>query len=270
MSSRSRVPSFGVRRDKILFHKITPFQEIRVARRKNRLKLYFIEDDEEYLQSEMSLNNPHYPLPSYINVLQSALLAPIEPRNVLVIGLGGGAIPRIWSRLFPKCRFRCLEVDRVVHRVARKYFQLPPTNVCRVTLGDADLLIAELPRQSFDFVILDAFQGCSIPDPLIGEPFLDQVSEILQDAGVLVVNLHQGVGYLKRYFSRLCVRFPNNLFFRMPGRLNVIQVGRRSGWNWDSTQIRQRMAELDVLFKPIGYDPRPLLSWRVSSPFVKG
>ena len=52
--------------------------------------------------------------------MASVLFAP-DPKNILIIGLGGGTLPMAFHRLFAGASIHAIEIDTAVIKVAKKY-----------------------------------------------------------------------------------------------------------------------------------------------------
>ena len=48
------------------------------------------------------------------------------PQNVLIVGLGGGSLPRALAAMLPATHIDVVEIDPAVTRVARSYFMFAP------------------------------------------------------------------------------------------------------------------------------------------------
>ncbi len=77
------------------------------------------------------------------------------PRNVLVLGLGGGTVTRQLRALLPAVRLVGVEIDQDVVDLARGYLHLDDSGV-EVHVGDAYDFLAST-KESFDAIIDDLF-----------------------------------------------------------------------------------------------------------------
>ena len=75
-------------------------------------------------QSAMSREAPHRLVLSYTRSMLSGLLFTRKPRSALVLGLGGGSLPRFLMHVFPTCRIDVVERRAKVVQVAHDYFHL--------------------------------------------------------------------------------------------------------------------------------------------------
>ncbi len=108
--------------------------------------------------------------------------------RALVIGLGGGAYPRLLLQQHKAVVVDAVDIDPVVVDAARRFFALPTDPRLRVHVKDGAAFVASA-RAGYDVVLLDAFSGNSIPDALAGVGFFADVRRVLADRGVVVLNL---------------------------------------------------------------------------------
>src|SRR5690606_10573719 len=77
------------------------------------------------IQSAMRLDAPDDLALAYTRTMMAALLFHPEPRDVTLIGLGGGSLAKYIYRELPRARIVALEVDARVVTAARHMFHLP-------------------------------------------------------------------------------------------------------------------------------------------------
>lgn len=145
-------------------------------------------------QTRIDLDEPNRLILRYAQMSFAGLLLTPEPRSILVAGLGGGSIPRIFSNLLPDASIDVVELDPAMVGVAKKYFMFEETANMRVHEDDARAFIrrAGLQGSQYDYIVLDAFDDDVIPSHLCTAEFLEEVKQILSPGGVLVANtLHR-------------------------------------------------------------------------------
>lgn len=130
---------------------------------------------------------PRSALPTPTSTSTTALSSTIAPR-ALVIGLGGGAFPRLLLQQHKAVVVDAVDIDPVVVDAARRFFALPNDKRLVVHVKDGAAFVASA-RAGYDVVLLDAFSGNSIPDALASVGFFADVRRVLADRGVVVLNL---------------------------------------------------------------------------------
>ncbi|MBN4053803.1 fused MFS/spermidine synthase, partial [Haliea sp. AH-315-K21] len=141
-------------------------------------------------QSCRFLENPQELVFPYAKMTLSSLLVQAEPQRILIIGLGGGTLPEVYHTLFPEAEIIISEIDEAVLRVAEDFFEFEQTDKIKVDIGDGRVYVkrAALRNESFDLVIIDAFNGEYIPEHLMTEEFLEEIKSLLPEDGMLVSN----------------------------------------------------------------------------------
>lgn len=107
----------------------------------------------------------------------------------LVVGLGAGAVPTWYEA--QGVRTAAVEIDPEVLAVARSHFGLP--DGVTVHLGDARQVLASR-RETYDYLVMDAFTGDTSPGHLLSREALTLVRERLTPKGVAAFNFHGSLG----------------------------------------------------------------------------
>jgi hypothetical protein len=148
----------------------------------------------------IDLNTPHRPGLEYARNMLLALAFNPQPRSFLILGLGGGAIPRMLRSACRGAAIEAVEVDPAVPDIARRFFRLGDLLHLDIHNEDAAEYVARCGR-TYGCVILDAYIGDVIPQQCRTREFCDSIRERLSADGVLAVNL-MGTD-LKRYTDLL-------------------------------------------------------------------
>jgi len=129
----------------------------------------------------------------YTQLAFAGLLLNRAPAKVLVIGLGGGVIPRDMHDYFPEAEIDVVEIDPEIVKVAELFFFFKPDERLRVYVADGREFVQQQasrePRPAYDMVILDSFNSEYIPFHMSTREFLEQVADILHPRGVVVANV---------------------------------------------------------------------------------
>lgn len=114
-------------------------------------------------QTAVLATDPTVPVLEYARNTLLALAFCEQLHTALVLGLGGGAIPRLLQRGNPGLTVDIVEIDPQMVEVAREYFAFRPANDLRVIVDDACRFIEAAPPASYDMVVLDAYLGMQMP-----------------------------------------------------------------------------------------------------------
>jgi len=140
----------------------------------------------EAIQSSMKLGDPFALALDYTRCMMAFLLFHPRPREVLMIGLGGGSLAKFVHRNLKHARVRAIECDARVVQAARSHFDLPPDDArLAIEIGDGAQALA--PR-CCDVLMVDGFEDEAQAPGLASQDFYDAAFLALRTPGVLVVN----------------------------------------------------------------------------------
>lgn len=141
-------------------------------------------------QSCLYKSDPQHLVFNYTKLLFSGLLLIEQPKNILIIGLGGGTMSNTLHQLYPQSTITNVEIDPAVIKVARQYFGFVENQHVTSTVQDGRIFIkrAALKKQQYDWIILDAFNGDYIPEHLLTQEFLQEAKNLLTSNGILSAN----------------------------------------------------------------------------------
>ena len=195
--SRSARQTLGV-----LEHEETSaYSTIRVRRDGDVRLLTFVRDDgRELVQSRVDLTAPQSLASPYARSMFASYLYQPEPRRVLVVGLGGGAMVRFLAHHAPDVHVDAVEIDPVVVRLADQYFSVRSGGNVRIVTADAVAFIAAT-EERYDLIFMDAFlrpsgdtDGTGVPTRLKTVAFLGRVKQALAPGGAVAFNINQHAG----------------------------------------------------------------------------
>lgn len=143
------------------------------------------------IQSRMDLRDPYALDLEYTRTMMAFLLFVPEPKQIAMIGLGGGSLAKFCHRHLPRARIHVVEINP--HVIAlRDEFHVPPDNErFRVVPGDGAHYVRYQATRC-DVLMVDGFDSDGLPDRLCSQRFYDDAFDSLQPGGMMVVNLHAG------------------------------------------------------------------------------
>lgn len=184
------------------------------------------------VQSSMRLKAPNDLELAYTRAMMAFLLFVPPPRNVLMIGLGGGSLAKFIHYRMPSAQVDAIEVNPQVVAVARQSFHLPPDGpVFRVRITDG----AEFVRRAdvaADVVMVDGYDADAYAEELASAAFYQACRARLKEGGVLVVNLWGGDKEFHSLLQRIERAFPEGtlcLPASRPGNVIVFGFQRNPG-----------------------------------------
>lgn len=149
------------------------------------LRLY-VDGDQ---QSAIDTKKPERLVLIYFSHMLSALLFLDKPRQLLLLGLGGGDLVRYSAYHFPDATITAYENNPEVVEVARRLFALPEQGE-RFVLHEEDaqnLSQHQHPQQ--DLIFIDLFVKGRLPASFAEATFFQACKKLLSPGGCLVLNL---------------------------------------------------------------------------------
>lgn len=192
-----------------------------------------------YRESAIDLNDPERLLVPYTQTLFAGTIFRPDPDKVLMIGLGGGGFNRVFNRVYDRSLLRTVEIDKRVKELAAEHMAFREGERNQVVIMDGRMFVKRnRNREKYDWIILDAYKGNSVPPHLKTQEFYREVSLCLNSGGIVIINL-QGDSMLFDFdVATLASSFPQVLYFRVPKSPNVVAVAAASG----SPDLRKTVA----------------------------
>jgi spermidine synthase len=123
----------------------------------------------------------------YAAYLHTSLAVKPDATRTLMIGLGGGSVVKRMWRDYPQMRLDVVELDPEIVEVAHRFFALPEDERISVFVGDGRSFL-ETALDTYDILIVDAFDEDRVPRPLTTEEFLRTARDRLASDGVIAYN----------------------------------------------------------------------------------
>ncbi len=111
------------------------------------------------------------------------------PLDAVFVGGGALSLPRWLDATRPGSQAKVLEVDEEIVDLVDDRIQLPGPPEIDVAIGDARVTMLDLPSDSADVVVGDAFSGYTVPWQLTTVEWLEEVERVLKPGGFYAVNL---------------------------------------------------------------------------------
>jgi spermidine synthase len=185
----------------ILFEGESPYQTIYVIDKGN--VRYFSAGKQDFYNGAIYLSSPYYHFFEYSQLMLFSLAYMEEqPKEVLVIGLGAGIIPKYLRKYYPNLKIDIVELDPMIVTTAKKYFDFKLDDKMRLFVKDGRRFIRKT-KKKYDIIFLDAFHGGYIPFHLMTKEFLTLVKSRVKKTGVVVSNTWQ----ISRLFERESVTY---------------------------------------------------------------
>ena len=258
---------------KTLLQKDTFYHRIRIEEDNEARYMYF----DRTLQSAMNLKDPTALRLLYSRYTSLGFTFRPDAKKMLVIGLGGGSIPKKIQKEFPHMEIDAVEIDPEVIKMAKDYFNIKENTLLRLHAQDGRLFMTRT-RQQYDIILLDAYFTDAMPFHLTTKEFFELAQKKLTPNGIIVANLISAVtgpsGKIARAFVRTQRQvFPQTYVFAarradnvsLDTIQNVIVIATREKQKLDIKEIVKRAGAIDKGLFPdpiqdiaIAYFDKPL------------
>jgi spermidine synthase len=202
-------------------------------------------------QSCIEMAQPDKLVFDYAHLMLSSLFLVPRPANVLIIGLGGGTLPRALAKILPGTAIDVVEIDPAVVSVARRYFRFAPGPNGQVFEEDGRTYVRRARREgkSYDLIMLDAYDHEYIPEHLLTQEFLREVRALLKPGGIVAANTfsssrlydNESVTYRSVFGDFYNLRHNNRIILASNGPLPALAT------------IQQNSAPLTAAFAGLGF-----------------
>jgi spermidine synthase len=208
-------------------------------------------------QSSIDLTQPDRLIFDYTHMMMASLYMGPPPHSVLILGLGGGSLPRALAATLPDAHIDVVEIDPAVTRVARQYFNFVPTANTSVFEEDGRAYVKRAGRSGrhYDLVMLDAYDHEYIPEHLLTREFLQEVKSILEPGGVVAANTFSS----SRLYDSESVTYRAVFgdFYNLKAANRVILA--RNGALPSLAEIRRNSPRYAAAFARFGFDGEDVL-----------
>ena len=199
------------------------------------------------IQSAMRIARPDELEISYTRSMMAFLLFNPDPREALMIGLGGGSLAKFIYHRLPQARTVAVEINPRVVAVARQFFQVPPDDErLQVVVGDGADYLGNA-RLRADVILVDGYDADSQAAAMSTREFYRDCARVLGKSGTLVVNLWSGDRGFDTCMDRISKVFNGRvacLPAAKPGNIVVFAFKRSPGQpRWDDLRDRAQALE---------------------------
>lgn len=208
-------------------------------------------------QSCMEMRNPERIALNYPKLMLGSLYLQPRPRSILIIGLGGGTLPRALVKALPQVTIDVVEIDPAVVSVAKQYFGFATSERVRVIAMDGRVYVKRAIREQrqYDLIMLDAFDHEYIPEHLLTREFLREVKTLLAPDAVLAANTFSS----SRLYDHESVTYASvfGTFFNLKQENRVILISNGPAPPQDQIAANSRVHE--AVLKSMGVDAGRIL-----------
>lgn len=201
-------------------------------------------------QSSMSVKAPYRLELSYTRAMMACLLFCSAPKNILIIGLGGGSLVKFLLHHFADCQIEVVEYRQDVIEVAQRYFTVTADPRLSIKKADGFAHASQthyLGEHSYDLILVDAFDHQGMASSVGVQPFFDACAGILSEQGVMASNLwgtdRPGFNLIMQRINRSFA--DNSLVLPVEDKGNVIAFARHQAF--DLTRLRKHRQQIELM-----------------------
>ena len=232
---------------------VSAFSRIRIRRDGDVRAMTFVRDNgQEVVQSRVNLNAPHTLVSPYARSMFASYLYQPQPRRVLIVGLGGGAMVRFLTHHEPHAQIDAVEIDPAVVRLADQYFDVRSGGNVRVHTADA-VAFVESVVDPYDLILMDAFLRPSSDTDTTGVPtrlktleFLGRLKRALAPGGVVAFNVNEHAS-MADDIAAVTTAFGRVAVYRSPPSDNKVVIAAAGAMPTDD-ELRVRLGALEPRF----------------------
>jgi len=224
----------------------TEYNDIFITKRRDELMMSFQLKGYDYTESIANLADFDDLPVRYTQVMTVGVVYPPEIKKVLMIGLGGGSISSYLGRFLPDVQIDTVEVDPGVIAAAKKYFGIIETPRVRYLEGDGRVFLNRR-KETYDLILLDAFQGGYVPFHLLTKEFYALLKQRLAPGGAAAFNVHDGTKLYASTLVTLRAVFPGvHLYPSGQGEMITVVTAEPAP---DKTTLAERAKRLQEQFR---------------------
>lgn len=194
------------------------------------------------IQSRMQRDDPTALVLGYTRLMVGSLLLQPAPQRVLMIGLGGGSLPKYVHHHLPLADLTVVEINPHVIALKDRFGVPPDGERFRVVLGDGAAFVVGLVTP-VDLLMVDGFTYDGQPEALCTAGFYAACAQGLSPGGVLVVNLQAADPLTPVYQERLAQTFDGAvLALRSNDGGNVVMLAGEPCRALTAVRLKQALA----------------------------
>ena len=243
--ARSQTPPAAEWR--VLEERDTQFGRIAAVENGRRRYLAYGADRHAVYQSVIDLDRPEALAAPYTRLMMLGVVYAQPYARMVHVGVGAGNMVGYAIRTFPSAVVHAIDIDRDVVELGARYFGLAPHPRLHLHIEDGRRWLANA-TETFDVVMLDAYDDKSIPGPLMDAEFFRIVAARLAQTGVAMQNAYVPIVDTKRLLAAMRGAFAQVDFYRT-GESAVLAAYH--GPARSPRQLAARARQLDAELRPV-------------------
>lgn len=205
----------------------------------------------EWVQGAMRVRKPDWIELEYAQQMMAWMLFVDQPRKIVQLGLGTGALTKFCHREYPDAQVTAVELNPNVIDVCRSMFRLPPEDErLQVLTMDAELFVNDpANRKRIDVLQIDLYDATARGPVLDSPEFYQACARCLGDGGIATINLFGDHPSFRRNMPAICSAFDHVLALPEVHDGNVVVIAFKSEPEFDFADLYQRAAVIREITK---------------------
>ncbi len=260
---------FGIeqKRNKYIIEELeSNYNHIIIKQKGEYISMSFSRYKSKYTESKINIFNDDELPVSYTQTMPVSLAYIESPKNILMIGLGGGMITKYIHKYMPQINITGVELDEKVLTMAKKYFKLKEDSTYNIVIKDGRLFLNNT-KNSYDIIMIDAYKGGYIPFHLCTREFYTLVKNHLSPKGIVSLNLHSGSKLYPRIIKTLKDVFGGVDLYKSKSSSNIVAIAYRQETVNPDFLIKNAQVLQDKY--KFYYDLTEFLSLKANAPSLK-
>ncbi len=191
--------------------------------------------------SAIDMRKPYHHVMEYTEMMIMGMAYVESPKDILMIGLGGGTIATYLRKYYPDLNITIVELDNAVLECSQKFFDFKTDENMEVVIQGGRWYLMK-NKNKHDVIFLDAYHGDYIPFHLLTKEFLILVKDHLKQDGIVVSNTWSNQKLYERESATYADVFGHFDSYLGKRSGNRIIISSKNGKKFDESSLYQSMA----------------------------
>ncbi|WP_019141644.1 methyltransferase domain-containing protein [Noviherbaspirillum massiliense] len=204
----------------------------------------FLHFGTEWVQGAMRIRKPDWIELEYAQQMMAWMLFLQQPRHIVQLGLGTGALTKFCYRQFPQARVTAVELNPSVIAICESMFKLPPNDerLSVLEMDAMDFVSDDAYRQSFDVLQVDLYDATARGPVLDTPEFYEACAACLAPGGIMTVNLFGDHPSYAKNLKAMRPAFAKVLCLPEVHEGNIVAIAFRDAPDLDVAALYERAA----------------------------
>jgi spermidine synthase len=206
----------------------------------------FLHFGTEWIQGAMRIRKPDWIELEYAQQMMAWMLFADQPRHIVQLGLGTGALTKFCYRQFPSARITAIELNPSVISICASMFKLPPTDerLSVIEMDAGDFVNDSANHATVDILQVDLYDATARGPVLDTPEFYRACAACVIPDGIMTVNLFGDHPSYAKNLKAMRPAFAEVICLPEVHQGNVVALAFRTAPQLDFTALYQRASEL--------------------------